>query len=904
MKIINLKLQAFGPYKDEVNIDFSKFGNKGIYLISGKTGSGKTSIFDAISYALFGKSSSGDKSENLLRFVNSSYEEETFVELTFEYRNKVYTVKRTPTYERKKKKGIGTTTKGTNKASIVLPDGQKLLEINQVDEYIRNLLNIDKTQFNQIAMLAQGDFSKFLKASSDEKKELFREIFSTQKYSQLEQKISEKCLDLKNKLETVLRDIDINWKNLKCEEKDRENFENVSIHNEYLDFIKSVNVEFTKQIKLQSIEKNQKEIIIKKLENLKNKVEEYNENKKKIECLENSFSLIKTRFEQSKLEYEKLDEIKLKKLDLENQKRNLEEIIKKEKKILELRKLRTEKVNKLKNSNIKLSELCIEINDKKHKIKSLEDFIEENQKIDLDIEKKENIQKYLNQIDNIDKDILRNKSILKSKHDEYKILKDKYICKDNEYREYRDRFFELQAGILAENLKENDPCPVCGSLNHPNPAKLGSKKYSKEKLDKLEKNREDIESQKKDLLTNIKEYNTIIKEKEKNKEQILNDLNISDKYLKSDNFIKNSRLRIQEELKNLFNIKDKLENYLENLEKEKKFLNKLENQRIEKDKEISLFEKDIENLENQEKDLNIQFNIDEFNKRSDEFTKMEQEILNLNSVISNTEEDYYSNSREFTKIKTELETYKNLQREEYNQDLTSILKELRENENDKKTIESKINNLEHYLKTNQNILEDMKKYINQYKILKEKYENYTDLANVIKGKIQDSKENLKFETYIQLKYFSEIIEESNKRFYEMTDRKLSLRRKRDADSKKGQFGLDLDVYDHHNGVIRSIKTLSGGESFQASLSLALGLSDIIQKKSGGIQINSLFVDEGFGTLDKETLSKVMSTLIKLSNQNKLIGLISHVDELKEQIDKQIVVEKTQYGNSVVKKQIF
>lgn len=910
MRSINLRLKAFGPFKDETNIEFDKFGNEGLFLISGQTGAGKTSIFDAVTYALYGISSGGERDEKMLQFAASKNKTKTFVELTFEYKKEIYTIYRefTIRYKENDKKP-----KINKFAWIKLPNGEVIDGITDTTNKIVSLLGINKDQYTQIAMLAQGKFMKLLKASSEKKKELFRDIFNTQKYDLLDREIYSKLKEAESNLKTLEIQKETIYNNINIYNEEEDAFlksKAIGVIN-VINFVKEINNKFRYENSELNKEINNYSNLYDEKNLLKEKISDYieiskkiNENKIELEEISPKYEDLQNRFLEIPVNELNRDLLKSKLNQLENEIKLFETLDN-----IQIEK--NEINNKLNLYEDKLKGLTIEIQDTLSEIENKKKYILQN-KDAKDIKvvvlneehllnlKKENLNLTKEDIKNINKC----EKEKETKRISYLEIKEKYNIKFQKYNHNSDVYFESQAGILAETLNENSPCPVCGSIHHPNPAKLSHEVLSKDELDKEKREVEKLRKEKEKLQNEISKIDIYINQYTKNMNQRLEELAISKNNL--EDFESELNLKILENKNKLIDINtvilniDAYEKDIENLElllKEKNLDRENVNNAINiaKENNKNLEKREIEELnklENKNKDETL------FKKK-----ELEKSIEDLNNEINYVRDNHQRYSLKFNTLKTKIKTLSEQLDEKYNLDINKVEEEIKEIDKNLKNLRFRSSIVDSNIKTNKNQVKKLESIQNVLIESEKKYQDLKELSDIIRGKLKGVK-NLKFETFIQFRYFNNILKAANSRFIDMTEGKYSLQRKEDADNISEQTGLDFEVFDHHNKSVRNINTLSGGESFQAALSLALGLSDLIQKNVGGIQLDSMFVDEGFGTLDKETLSKVMSTLYKITNSNKLIGIISHVETLKEQIDKQIIVEKTTDGYSIVKNLLY
>lgn len=893
MKPINLKISAFGPYKDEVNIDFTKLGENGIFLITGDTGAGKTSIFDAISFAIFGEVSGSNRPIQTLRSDFADINIDTYVELEFVHKNRKYKILRNPSYEKPKKKGEGFTKKSAD-ASLEYDD-IVVSGIKNVDIKIEEILGINAKQFKQISMLAQGEFLKILFAESKERTEIFRKIFDTNIYNSIARKLKEKLKINEDELKELKNSFITNTANILWEKEKYINLDSkineIDIDNVLKELEQElkenkkenskIEEEITKQEReIKVIEENiskQEELNL-KIENYKQLLTKQNEYKKQEEEIEK----LKNKIAQN----QKIREIIKPKADKVN---NEKEIIKKLEKDLDTIKRNIQIGNAKEKEHEKKVEIVNKIGEK---------YKEYNNYLEI---KKELLEK-ANIIKNIENLEITKNNYLK----EYEQLEKEYKIINNEYLEKESEFFKEQVGIIAEKLEENKPCPVCGSITHPNIAKKSASVLSKEELEKIKENLE------------IKQNNKLKKQEECIKVNSQINILIQEIGKESDNKLELESAK--NKLKEEFNInKEKLISIEQTILKEYKSISNknLDITKFEYDKfKDSII--DLINLEKNElvKSKTLQEEkmnqLQESNLRLDKYTKEYfNELLKLR----------FKNEEEYNKILLTNIEIENIQKniEDFTRNVAinnTKISDLEKEAKGKSTKDLKIQ--KEKLMAYKNILiEKRKEYVkvkgkldNNMRIYKLLLENakelkqkikdfiiYDELSRTANGTLA-GKKRIEFEQYVQATYFDMVILEANKRLAKMTENRYFLIRKEEPEKISDKIGLDLEVKDNYNGKIRDVKSLSGGEAFKAALSLALGLSDVIQSYSGGIVVDTLFIDEGFGSLDTESREQAINTLSLLIDNNKLIGIISHVTELKERIDKKIIVTKTSDGSKI------
>lgn len=915
MRPNKLVMSAFGPYAGKVEIELDKLGQNGIYLITGDTGAGKTTIFDAITYALFGEASGDNRETSMFRSKYAEPETPTEVELYFTCKNKEYYIKRNPEYKRPKSRGEGFTPEKAN-AEIHFPDGRVITKLKEVNNAIIEIIGIDRNQFTQIAMIAQGDFLKLLVASTDERKKIFQKLFKTQSYYVLQEKLKSESGKLSHEYDAIKISIEQYINGIVCDE---ENIRFQKVCN-----AKKGNLT-TEEIvelleKLIADDKNAEKAISEEKDKLQNELDGIKVRITKAEDILSAKSDLKKNEAEFKAESEKETELREKLKSLEEKLPKVKEITEK---IAEIKALLSdydeldEKQGIFNKNKIVIDTGSENISKHEAKIKSLVDEItalteerkvlektgEEKLKLETEREKQTEEKTKLEKLDkNIDDAYESSKNAQKAIrfYTEQKTCTEKL---DVELKEKTTIYLETQAGILAETLETNKPCPVCGSTTHPKVATKPVDVPDKEELDNLQDklnnankvvNNARIEAGKLKGASDEKEESV-----KKEISSLLGDVSLDD-----------AKSAISVKVSDVDSLIDELNSKI----------NEVHRKNDRKEKLDEILPKKNSELEKTKEDLTK--NKDEVNSKMIENSSLEKRIAELKTKliyetkevaekqISDSTEEAENIQKAYDEVlklanenKEKLVSLKSAKDEILKRvgNVTDI--DLEKEKENKQMLEEKQAELDTKSKTvhsrktsNKSSLDNIFRKLDEIKSVEEKWTWMKALSNTANGNLS-GKEKVMLETYIQMTYFDRIINRANTRFMVMSGGQYELKRKKEAENNRSQSGLELDVIDHYNGTERSVKTLSGGESFKASLSLALGLSDEIQSSAGGIQLDTMFVDEGFGSLDDESLAQAIKALSSLAEGNRLVGIISHVSELKDKIDKQIAVKKEKTGGS-------
>lgn len=1010
MIINSLKMAAFGPFSNEIFIDFNKLNDKGIFLLTGPTGVGKTSIFDAISYCLYDSVSGANGIKGKIRSNYADNKTKTYVEMDFSINGKDYFIRRSPD-----QKLIGRGGKEVFYSSNVeLKYGKEVYtKIREVNEKIVEIVGLTIDQFRQIVMIPQGEFVKLLTSSSSEKVEIFRKIFNTENLDNFQEKLKKEADICTKELESVKNDIKSKIEAIKTED---------------LNFIN-----------LRNQEELNMPLIIEGIDNLlKDMKKKYDEDIKVLENRSYVIELIERAYRNGVTLNKNLDE-------LAKAKSEFDELIKDEKLILEIKeklnkfmkafhldllekeitvtkKNKESDLKKISNNNDHINELKkglnqlllnksellknektienikLEINELTKKININDEMISNKNKLNYHINEQDKITKELelleidnqkskNEINNIKEEINQyskkanlylkfkeqyinclnklkdvtedktlfsdlasiNKSIF-SQNKKIKMLELEYKNSENHYLKIENQYLENQAYYLSLRLENNTPCPVCGSIHHPNIAK-SSNDITKDMVDEAKKNNDLKYMLYSKELGILKGYKNQLDEQNL---KIIKKYKTEDDYNKllSDLTIECEQLKIEDEKYNVNNkLLDEKKSYLDELEGIWKDIQKeIENKKEEKNKlEVMITQineklngyilintrdlkdekkikedkinKYLEELNSIEKEYNDKYSdyskLDGINKTLKENISSYDNLLKIKEAEFNKEKETFNNdfhkylltSEEKTQLENKVSVYnknysilenkissltKETKGMEYCDLLDYYIEEMNKMKNEVVARQKSSSVLASDYKHNNKLFEEINDLYKKCNKSLNKTEMILKLSNIANGKNQ---QKLSFEKYILAVYFEEVLKASNIILSRLTNNRYRLTRKKEV-TGGGQQGLDINVFDAYTGYERDCKTLSGGESFKAALSLALGLAEIIGRRAGGIEIKTMFIDEGFGSLDSQSLDVALNVLCDIKNNGRAIGIISHVEDLKDRIDTKIVLEGSSNGSKI------
>lgn len=907
MRPLKITMSAFGPYAGEVTLDMQKLGKSGIYLITGDTGAGKTTIFDAISYALYGEASGNYRENTTLRSKYASADTPTFVELEFEYNNEIYKINRNPEYPRPNKRGEGFTKQSAN-AELVMPDGSVITKIKEVSAKVEEIIGINKNQFSQIAMIAQGDFRKLLNCETNERSKIFRKIFKTEPYHNIEIKLSSLFNELKRNREKEKSGIEQYINQLKCNENDTLSLEleraksgDVLIEDVIKlagEIINKDTLEYTKtQKNIESINEEIKKINsnIKLYENQEATKKAYAKASAKLEELKTKRNECEKAYKSAEAQRERLEDL-TRKINLINSKMPKYDELKSLENSINERTQSFEKSNnllKLKQQEITLLEK--EIDEKSKALEEVKGADLLAQKLTV---QKEEINKKAEALKELKTEIDRCKTEQKNLKNAQSFAKsalDEYGALENEYNQIYIAFFNEQAGIIADELKDGEPCPVCGSTSHPNLARKSENapsqadvesaqnlvKKAQEKADKARDTASALKSRFDEIAANVK---SAAKKLFGTDDNVFDDYNSNINALKKEYDCTLALLKTANEKLNLYQKLDKEIPKIQ--EKQKSLSDEISTLNTQKASDEAFISENTKRVISIKSELDFE-SADLAKDKLKEYTNLSNDIKN---AIEKSKNDFDDIKSKYDTQKGTKASLENALKEFKEIDLASLNeKSLKLNEY-KKDVDETAKSLYSRIDSNKLLVDNISKKRDILKEYDDKYVWLKALSETANGDIS-GKEKITLETFVQMTYFDSIIRKANIRLLTMSDGQYELVRRSDAETLKKNEGLALDVIDHFNASTRSVSTLSGGESFMASLCLALGLSDEIQSSNGGIKLDTMFVDEGFGSLDGEALDRALSALTSLSQGNRLVGIISHVDALCDRIDNKIVITK-------------
>ena len=944
MRPLKLIMSAFGPYAGSTEVDFTSLGERGLYLITGDTGAGKTTIFDAITFALYGEASGEIREASMLRSKYADEKTPTFVELSFVLGGKEYRVRRNPEYNRPKARGEGFTLQKSD-AELTLPDDKIIARQKDVNQQIVEILGIDRSQFTRIAMIAQGDFRKLLFASTEERKKIFQKLFHTHLYQSLQEELKRISTQMRKEFEKASASLDQYAEGILCGEDDPL-FDKVLQAWEHQIPVAKI-AELLKQLidsdrmSESGLERQEKDLS-EKISSSDKTLTVAAEQKKRKASLASAkaqqqheidrASACQEALQKAKLQQPKIEELTQKAADLKAQIPEYERLDELISEVAELSQKTSDNQRDLKYKSEKLESLQITLQAQKQELGSLQNAGEQEAKLTAQSDK---LQQRVEDLDGLQMELADlhqiNKKLSRAQQ-EYRAMQETAEKSQASYDHMRKAYLDEQAGILAQDLTDGQACPVCGATHHPHPANISTEAPTKEQLEQAEELADQSAKKAGDASRKAGELRGRLEGKKqlvmKTASELLEDdcydsmdtgLAVGDDFEK----IAGSGTDAASDFSNIQAMlearRQETKAALEALQEELKETAERRNRRDELGLQIPETEAKIGQTEAALQELKAagasltarqeaaEKQRDVLQKKLAYPDKSEAEAAIRNLVkeqkaladdIAGAEEACHESEKTLAALEATIAEAQRQLAEHDDVDFEAEEKRRKSLADEMQVISSRRQEIHARVAANQTTFGKIQERQAQLEEVETRWRWVKALADTAGGTLA-GKEKIMLETYVQMAYFDRIIARANVRFLVMSGGQYELKRRREAENNRSQSGLELDVVDHYNGSQRSVKTLSGGESFKASLSLALGLSDEIQASAGGIRLDTMFVDEGFGSLDEESLAQAMESLAGLADGNRLVGIISHVPELKQRIEKQILVRKDRSGGSFV-----
>ena len=921
MRPITLTMSAFGPFAGETRVDFTRFSQGGLYLIAGDTGAGKTTIFDAITFALYGAASGTDRQGGMLRSDYASPGQETFVTLEFAHRGGIYSITRNPDYQRPKKKGEGFVTQKSG-ALLTRADTGAVLATKSTEatERITDLLGIDVNQFRQIVMIAQGDFRRFLQADSRERAEILRKLFNTGHIQRFQKRLREEAEQEKQTYEGIRRQILQEAARVQAPEgspaaalrqRILEEEPRVYLARELIPLTEEQAEEDAAAISQAEQESAKLAGRLKELDGrlalaraAAERQEKVRRSREQVTRLTARRDTLTQEAEEAAQRQPELEECRKQLAQAELELPRYEKLTQAEE---QLGKAQT--ARRRAEINLTQAKQALEANQARQtaltgQLEGLEGAEVEEARWSHRAEEAEG---RLSRLTQLSEGLTRLEGERKKLTRLQKDFTSALLAKEKQSgltRRAEHLFLASQAGLLAETLTEGQPCPVCGSLHHPAPAAREEGAPTQAALNEMKAALEEAEEEASRRSAAAGEQNsrveTLAEGLNRQAEALLSDDCWTERLPAALEEARQEAEKSRQEREAAHRRVKEKEQGTEELAKIQGKTRELEARweecratREQAETQVQVFSETVKNLSQGLFCPDQTSALRRVKTLKDQASSLERLMADKQSALQTCVQELKLAEGTLAG----LESHQSAPQTESPADLEARREELEAQRG--RTADRRLQ-LTARCQRNLECVQALEVLTDQLEEERERCGRLTLLADTANGSLKGTAK-LAFEQYLQAAYFERILEAANQRFLKLSSGRFKLVRSREAANQRSQTGLDLNVLDHYTGRERSVKTLSGGESFLASLALALGLSDVIQRENGGVSLEAMFVDEGFGSLDEDALAQAIGVLTQLAGDRRMVGIISHVAQLRESIPNQIQVTRTRTGSTLAQK---
>ena len=909
MRPLTLTLSAFGPYAGQITLALEQLGKNGLYLIRGDTGAGKTSIFDAIAFALYGEASGDQREAAMFRSQYAAPDTPTFVELTFESAGKTYRVRRVPEYTRPAKRGGGVTLQRAE-AELTMPDGRVVTRVKEVGQAVREIVGVDREQFAQIAMIAQGDFLKLLVASTEERMRIFRQIFHTGRYQKLQAALKDQLAALsraRDKLRDGLMQA-VGSARYPADSALGQRLADAQAGRLLLQETAALLDEIVRQDSAaqeagrRALERLDKQIG--QAARTLGQARELAAARTQLRDAQAKRQAIQQEMEKAGAARAALAARKPEREALAQQAAALAEEVRRHEACSRLDQA-LEAAQKRYTDGCAAQAACAkqltDLADQQAAARAGQERLADSA---IRAEKQRAEHAALLEEQRAFNGLSRDLDAVAASARQYARVQKDYLAAaqsaeaaQGRYQQMNRAFLDEQAGILALGLQDGAPCPVCGACSHPRPAQVTLGAPREADLEQAKQQAAAAQAEAGRLSAEAGQLRGALEARRAGLQQrareLLGDVpceEMAEQIAAAGAALRDRLAACKSALDQAQQDMRQLDQFGHTLRTLEQAVQQAQARQAAAQQAIARAEQDTQHLARQKQELadGLRYPDQAAARRAAQQTK--DTIQDLDRRTEQAEQAYQACKSQADALEGTIAALAGQLEHAPEIDMETIQAELEACNARRRALEDGQTARAARLDRNQDALRALETHGTALAEAEQKWGWVKSLADTAGGQLV-GREKIMLETYVQMTYFDRILARANTRLMVMSRGQYELKRRAQAENNRRQSGLELDVVDHYNGSVRSVKTLSGGESFQAALSLALGLSDEVQSAAGGVQLDVMFVDEGFGSLDEEALEQAVRALSDLSGGNRLIGIISHVEALARRIDRQIVVTK-------------
>ena len=909
MRPLTLTLSAFGPYAGQITLALEQLGKNGLYLIRGDTGAGKTSIFDAIAFALYGEASGDQREAAMFRSQYAAPDTPTFVELTFESAGKTYRVRRVPEYTRPAKRGGGVTLQRAE-AELTMPDGRVVTRVKEVGQAVREIVGVDREQFAQIAMIAQGDFLKLLVASTEERMRIFRQIFHTGRYQKLQAALKDQLAALsraRDKLRDGLMQA-VGSARYPADSALGQRLADAQAGRLLLQETAALLDEIVRQDSAaqeagrRALERLDKQIG--QAARTLGQARELAAARTQLRDAQAKRQAIQQEMEKAGAARAALAARKPEREALAQQAAALAEEVRRHEACSRLDQA-LEAAQKRYTDGCAAQAACAkqltDLADQQAAARAGQERLADSA---IRAEKQRAEHAALLEEQRAFNGLSRDLDAVAASARQYARVQKDYLAAaqsaeaaQGRYQQMNRAFLDEQAGILALGLQDGAPCPVCGACSHPRPAQVTLGAPREADLEQAKQQAAAAQAEAGRLSAEAGQLRGALEARRAGLQQrareLLGDVpceEMAEQIAAAGAALRDRLAACKSALDQAQQDMRQLDQFGHTLRTLEQAVQQAQARQAAAQQAIARAEQDTQHLARQKQELadGLRYPDQAAARRAAQQTK--DTIQDLDRRTEQADQAYQACKSQADALEGTIAALAGQLEHAPEIDMETIQAELEACNARRRALEDGQTARAARLDRNQDALRALETHGTALAEAEQKWGWVKSLADTAGGQLV-GREKIMLETYVQMTYFDRILARANTRLMVMSRGQYELKRRAQAENNRRQSGLELDVVDHYNGSVRSVKTLSGGESFQAALSLALGLSDEVQSAAGGVQLDVMFVDEGFGSLDEEALEQAVRALSDLSGGNRLIGIISHVEALARRIDRQIVVTK-------------
>lgn len=909
MRPLTLTLSAFGPYAGQITLALEQLGKNGLYLIRGDTGAGKTSIFDAIAFALYGEASGDQREAAMFRSQYAAPDTPTFVELTFESAGKTYRVRRVPEYTRPAKRGGGVTLQRAE-AELTMPDGRVVTRVKEVGQAVREIVGVDREQFAQIAMIAQGDFLKLLVASTEERMRIFRQIFHTGRYQKLQAALKDQLAALsraRDKLRDGLMQA-VGSARYPADSVLGQRLADAQAGRLLLQETAALLDEIVRQDSAaqeagrRALERLDKQIG--QAARTLGQARELAAARTQLRDAQAKRQAIQQEMEKAGAARAALAARKPEREALAQQAAALAEEVRRHEACSRLDQA-LEAAQKRYTDGCAAQAACAkqltDLADQQAAARAGQERLADSA---IRAEKQRAEHAALLEEQRAFNGLSRDLDAVAASARQYARVQKDYLAAaqsaeavQGRYQQMNRAFLDEQAGILALGLQDGVPCPVCGACSHPRPAQVTLGAPREADLEQAKQQAAAAQAEAGRLSAEAGQLRGALEARRAGLQQrareLLGDVpceEMAEQIAAAGAALRDRLAACKSALDQAQQDMRQLDQFGHTLRTLEQAVQQAQARQAAAQQAIARAEQDTQHLARQKQELadGLRYPDQAAARRAAQQTK--DTIQDLDRRTEQADQAYQACKSQADALEGTIAALAGQLEHAPEIDMETIQAELEACNARRRALEDGQTARAARLDRNQDALRALETHGAALAEAEQKWGWVKSLADTAGGQLV-GREKIMLETYVQMTYFDRILARANTRLMVMSRGQYELKRRAQAENNRRQSGLELDVVDHYNGSVRSVKTLSGGESFQAALSLALGLSDEVQSAAGGVQLDVMFVDEGFGSLDEEALEQAVRALSDLSGGNRLIGIISHVEALARRIDRQIVVTK-------------